>query len=174
MNRASSTIAAIAFALSLSVVGVSHANTKPNPVTPTPTDPKKTITEGNEKSIKAGTTNFRERNFRNWRSYCYYPAYRCYLFYDRAARQWFFWNERLGRFLPLALIATSPPTTSGAALLPPGAVATPLPTGTAPPAVTNSGTGDTGNQADANTKGPRGNRKKTNPPDDTPPAPTDS
>jgi hypothetical protein len=65
------------------------------------------------------------RNYRGWSRYCWFPTYGCYGFYDPSCECWYYWYEPAGEFQPIESMATNVPATSGAALLPPGAVEMP-------------------------------------------------
>jgi hypothetical protein len=69
-----------------------------------------------------------DRFYRGWGSYCYLSGYGCYGFYDAACGEWFFWYQPTARFLPVTVIETFRPVTSGVALLPAGAVPVTAPT----------------------------------------------
>jgi hypothetical protein len=71
---------------------------------------------------KTSSVRFHVRGYRGWRSYCWFPTYGCYGFYDSTCQGWFYWYEPSDQFLPIDTIDTLPPGTSGADLLPPGAV----------------------------------------------------
>lgn len=78
-----------------------------------------------------------DRSYRGWTRLCWFPSYGCYGFYDPSTNCWYYWYEQAGQFQPVELMATSMPTTSGASLLPVGAVNVPSPnTSTGPVAAT--------------------------------------
>jgi hypothetical protein len=85
--------------------------------------PGKGNVAGKGNAAKGRRANAYVRGYRGFRNYCYYPAYHCYLFFDPATRQWYFWSDRTGQFLPVNYITAYPPLTSGANLLPPGTIA---------------------------------------------------
>jgi hypothetical protein len=114
MKRILFTLAALAVTAVLSTD--SSVDAKPAPKKPAP--PKVTPSKGSFKI----TIDFRLRSYRGWNSYCYMPSYGCYCFYDPASETWFYWYEPTGQFLPIGSLPTSVPTTSGAAMLPPGAI----------------------------------------------------
>ena len=75
---------------------------------------------------RTSNVRFHVRSYRGWNAYCWFPRFGCYGFYDPCCGGWFYWCQPAGQFLPVDSLATNVPTTSGATLLPAGAV--PVPT----------------------------------------------
>jgi hypothetical protein len=199
MTRTFFSIAALAGASLLTLTQTTHADPKTLPNDPTPkVAGAKTNIVPNSLPPRNVRGTFRARNFNGWRSYCWYPPANCYLFYEPTARQWFFWNDQLAQFLPFRLIRTNPPTSTGVALLPPGAVNNLAPNlaggvgnqgqgnqrngGGAQNNQSNQGGGNAnqgnggGNGGNGNGGGNRQGRNRNNPPDtnnDPPPPPSE-
>ena len=130
MSRFILTAAAIAFTTLLTCGTDSQA--KPGSHTPAM---HKSHTPANHNHVRS---NFHDRGFRGWNSYCWFPRYRCYGYYCTTDQCWFYWYQPFNQYLPISMMGTYPPTAFGQpqvgmgpgapGMLPPGA--TQLPNGT--------------------------------------------
>lgn len=86
--------------------------------------PKTTVHQNAKVHTTQHASNVRSymRSYRGWNAYCWFPRFGCYGFYDPCCQGWFYWSQTGGQFLPVDALATNAPTTSGATLLPTGAV----------------------------------------------------
>jgi hypothetical protein len=120
------TVAAVAFACILLVNSALQA-TPPKGGSKSPSK----VTQPTKTKVKVNV-QFHHRTYHGWNRYCWFPEYGCYGFYDPNCGCWYYWYEPAGQFQLVEAMATNVPTTSGASLLPPGAVnlPTPAPTNT--------------------------------------------
>jgi len=76
-------------------------------------------------SHEHGWNHYRDRGYRGWSRYCWFPDYRCYGYYCPDDGVWYYWYGPRNSYLPVSEMATNPPDNSVNAppSLPPGATA---------------------------------------------------
>ena len=75
------------------------------------------------------------RDFHDWKGYCFFPRYRCYGYYNPTCSTWYYWYQPFNCYLPISDMSIYPPVDAGLApslqstatplSLPPGATLAP-------------------------------------------------